>query len=115
MVHADTPTLLANQESGDVEVVAPPNDLMDEIHKNDIAVAQTGLCSPEQRSFFFEAGARMIADNGLDAILLAGTDLALVFSGPNPGFPILDCAHVHALAIAAAAREPDRSTQRLNS
>ena len=36
--------------------------------------------------------------------MLAGTDLALVFKeGDNPGFETLDCAALHAAAIATTA------------
>lgn len=45
------------------------------------------------------AGLRCIADlqrrDGVEAILLAGTDLAVIFDEKNAGFPCLDCARVH--------------------
>jgi aspartate racemase len=87
-----------------VEVVAPPADLIEEVHATYIAVAQSGRCSAQQRSFFYSTGARMVAESHLDAILLAGTDLTLAFDGAPTGFTVVDCARVHALAIAAAAR-----------
>ena len=42
--------------------------------------------------------AREISDN-LDAILLAGTDLALLFNAANADFPHVDCAALHLDAI----------------
>jgi aspartate racemase len=35
----------------------------------------------------------------VDAIVLAGTDLALIFNETNTDFPHVDCARVHIQAI----------------
>ncbi len=41
---------------------------------------------------------------GCESIMLAGTDLTLVFcKGDSPGFETLDCAEAHAQAIANIA------------
>jgi len=49
--------------------------------------------------------------HGCESILLAGTDLALVFGkGVESGFDILDCAEAHAAAIATAAMTDQDST-----
>jgi aspartate racemase len=42
----------------------------------------------------------LIARDGAEAVLLAGTDLSTVFDEENAGFPLLDCAGVHIAAIA---------------
>ena len=88
---------------GDVVVLAPGPDLIDEVHLNYVAMAQSGVCSEAQRAIFFNAGQRMVTDENLDAVLLAGTDLVLAFNGEDPGFPIFDCAKAHAMKIAEAA------------
>jgi hypothetical protein len=50
------------------------------------------------------AGRILTGGHGCESIMLAGTDLALVFAkGVDPGFDTLDCAAVHAAAIANAA------------
>ncbi len=50
------------------------------------------------------AGTSLTRTHGCESILLAGTDLALVFGkGVDPGFDILDCAEAHAVAITNAA------------
>jgi hypothetical protein len=50
------------------------------------------------------AGNALTNSHGCESILLAGTDLALVFpKGGNPGFDTLDCAEAHATAIAETA------------
>jgi aspartate/glutamate racemase len=51
-----------------------------------------------------QAGKTLTSAYGCESILLAGTDLALVFrKNDNPGFDIFDCAEAHAAAIANAA------------
>jgi aspartate racemase len=40
--------------------------------------------------------------NGVDAILLAGTDRAALFDDSNTPFPHLDCARAHIQAIMRA-------------
>ena len=50
------------------------------------------------------AGNVLTSTHGCESIMLAGTDLALVFEkGIDPGFDTLDCAGIHAAAIAKAA------------
>lgn len=43
----------------------------------------------------------------VDAIVLAGTDLALIFDETNTDFPHVDCAKVHIRAIVQALAGPD--------
>ena len=45
----------------------------------------------------------MIDHDGAEAILLGGTDLILVFDSNSSPFPIIDCAAIHAEAIARRA------------
>ena len=42
--------------------------------------------------------------DGVDTILLAGTDLALIFNDRNIEFPYIDCAALHLQAIMEGAR-----------
>ena len=86
-----------------VEVIAPVNDLA-EVHEAYVAMASAGVATPAQREVFMRAGRSLTRDEGCESIMLAGTDLALVFGkGVEPGFDILDCAEAHAAAIANAA------------
>ena len=103
-----TKTVMESQLYGalsDVAVLAPSPDLIDEVHLHYVARAQSGMCSEEQQAFFFKAGQRMVGDENLDAVLLAGTDLVLAFNVENPGFPIFDCAKAHAMKGAPPGRE----------
>jgi aspartate racemase len=87
----------------DVEVIAPVNDLL-EVHEAYVSMASTGVATPGHREVFMRAGNTLASTHGCEAIMLAGTDLALVFQkGVDPGFGTVDCAEAHAAAIANAA------------
>lgn len=66
----------------------------------DVAVA--GVCRPDQRAMFLDAGRRMVAA-GAEAIVLAGTDLNLAFDGQDPGYPVIDALDVHVAVLADLA------------
>lgn len=82
------------------------DDAIDDIGQTYQDVAVSGRCTDAQRALFFEAGRRMVADQGAEAIVLAGTDLNLAFDGHDPGFRVIDAldVHVDVLADLAAGR-----------
>jgi aspartate racemase len=90
---------------GALEVVAPAGTGVDEVHDAYVAMASTAHCTEDQRRTFFRAGSAMVRDQAAEVVLLAGTDLALAFTGHAPGFATFDCAAAHVAAIAAAARD----------
>jgi aspartate racemase len=67
----------------------------------DVAVA--GVCSDVQREALFDAGRRMVEEQGADAIVLAGTDLNLAFEGHDPGYRVIDALDVHVAVLAELA------------
>ena len=74
------------------------------VHDAYVSMATTGIATPEHREVFMRAGRSLSSTYGCESILLAGTDLALVFhTGIDPGFDTFDCAEAHAAAIASAA------------
>ena len=86
-----------------VEVIAPAAELM-EVHEAYVAMASAGVATLAHREVFFRAGNSLTRNDGCESIMLAGTDLALVFGkGSEPGFNILDCAQAHVTAIAQVA------------
>jgi len=86
----------------DVESVAPEGDVLEAVHEAYVTMAATAHCTDQQRELFLEAGRAMVDEAGAEAVLLAGTDLALAFDGIT-SFPIVDCAAAHVEAIVAAA------------
>ena len=86
-----------------VEVVAPVSDLL-KVHEAYVSMASAGVASPVHRDVFMRAGQSLVREHGCESVLLAGTDLALVFNKDvEPGFDVLDCAAAHANVIAAEA------------
>jgi aspartate racemase len=88
-----------------VEVIPPIDDLM-EVHAAYVAMASSGVATPAHREVFMRAGLSLTRAHGCESVMLAGTDLALVFGeGVESGFDTLDCAEAHAKAIAAMASQ----------
>jgi aspartate racemase len=65
-----------------------------------LGMGTAGTITPSQRAFFFRVGGELYGD-GAEVIVLAGTDLFLVFDGQDAGFPRFDCALAHIAAITA--------------
>lgn len=72
-----------------------PKGRIDEIGQVYQDMAVSGRCTSEQRALFLGAGADMVANQGADAIVLAGTDLNLAFDGQNPDYHVIDALDVH--------------------
>ncbi len=85
------------------KLLAPAGDELDAVHEAYATMAAAGAVTPEQREVFLTASRRLIDDQGAEAIMLGGTDLALVFDGNDDGFDIVDCAKIHVDAIARSA------------
>ncbi|NRA99608.1 MAG: aspartate/glutamate racemase family protein [Rhodobacteraceae bacterium] len=84
-----------------VEVLIPGDDL-DALGALYFQLARSGVCTPEERARFFDAG-RALMDQGAEAVLLGGADLGLAFSGHDPGFPVLDAVEIHCHALERVA------------
>ncbi len=84
-----------------IEVAMPRPDEITQIHDTYVDVV-AGRQTAAQLDRLRELARTLIARDGAEAILLAGTDLSAVFDETSAGFPLLDCAGVH---IAAIARE----------
>jgi aspartate racemase len=81
------------------DVVRPHEDEIEAVHRIYLELATNGRITAAD-----EAKLRQIADmlcrrDGVEAIVLAGTDLNLIFSEANAGFPAVDCAAAHIDAI----------------
>ena len=86
-----------------VTIVPPPPGELDAVHDAYVAMAASGAVTAAQREIFIGAGRRMVETNGAEAVLLGGTDLALVFKEDDAPFPLIDCAAIHADAIMRTA------------
>ena len=88
-----------------VEVVTPAPEDLPTVHAAYVALAIAGAASDEQRRYFEAAALKLRRDQGAEAIVLGGTDLFLAFDKGDYGYPIVDCAMVHAEAIARLAMD----------
>jgi len=86
-----------------VEVVAPRAAEMDFVHQTYMQLVSAGAGSDEQREGLSRLAQQLIKREGVDAVILAGTDLALIFNESNTDFPHIDCARRHLGAIALRA------------
>jgi aspartate racemase len=87
----------------DADIVPPGGKDLDDVHEAYSLMAVSGVVTEHQRLIFHAASQRLLRDQGVEAIMLGGTDLALVFSEQNTEFPLVDCAAIHADAIAQLA------------
>jgi aspartate racemase len=85
--------------AGGVEVIQPAHDEIEYIHRTYSELAQTGEGSDAQHRGLTDLALNFCKRDSLDAILLAGTDLSLIFNEANTHFPYVDCAALHLKAI----------------
>ncbi len=88
-----------------VDVITVPVKDMATAHAHYISIAVSGKVTDEQRVFFGNAASRLIYEEGAGAVVLGGTDLFLAFDKPDYSYRVVDCAKVHAEAIARAGME----------
>ncbi len=82
-----------------VEIVRPEPEEMSFIHDTYVELARLGRGSEEQYRSLSALAHSLREREELDAIVLAGTDLALIFNEGNTDFPCIDCAALHLKAI----------------
>lgn len=82
----------------EVEFVAMSPEEVAFIHGAYFQFASGAAGADENKSRLVEIGKRL-HEEGAEVVLLAGTDLAPVFGGEDPGFAALDCTAVHIDAI----------------
>lgn len=77
------------------EVVPPRPHEVDYIHETYYRLASTGVGGTAEREGLTRLAETLIRRESLDAVILAGTDLALIFDESNTPFPHVDCARIH--------------------
>jgi aspartate racemase len=87
------------------EVVRPDPAAIKFVHANYMRIASTGTIHGADVEGIRRVAQGLVRDRGVDAVVLAGTELSLAFGGADQGFPALDCARVHIDAIAAASMQ----------
>jgi aspartate racemase len=83
----------------DVIFVTPKPHEIDEIHESYFTIVDTGRLDAARIAGLRAIARRLCEQEGAEAILLAGTELALVFDETSAGFPAVDCTRLHIEAI----------------
>jgi aspartate racemase len=83
----------------DVEVVRPRPDEIALIHTMYVELAAAGEGSPEKREELTSIAKTLVQRDAVNAIVLAGTDLTLLFDERTAEFPCVDCAAAHVREI----------------
>lgn len=81
------------------EIVLPSPEEINVIHDTYLEMANAGRGTQEQYERLRGLAFRLIEREQLDGVILAGTDLSLVFNESNTDFPHVDGARVHLDAI----------------
>ncbi len=87
-----------------VAIVRPRGAEVAFIHDAYTQMAHSGESSAEHREKFIVLADTLQKRDGVEAIVLAGTDLALMFTAADTPFPYVDCARAHIDAILRLAR-----------
>jgi aspartate racemase len=87
-----------------VDVVAPAAAEIDFVHQTYMQLVSAGAGSEKQRESLSRLAHELVEREGVEAVILAGTELALVFNESNTDFPHItfphiDCARLHLDAI----------------
>ena len=76
---------------------------MDEVHRIYLSITSDGRASPDDMAYLKSLCRRLHEDAGAQAIILAGTELSLVFREGKEAFPLIDCAKAHIEAVIERA------------
>ncbi|MGA2881567.1 MAG: amino acid racemase [Bryobacteraceae bacterium] len=89
-----------------VEVVTPHPDEVDYIHATYLELVGAGAGLAAQREGLSRLAHKLMERDGVQAVILAGTELALVFDEGNTDFPNINSARLHLDAIVRRALLP---------
>ena len=91
-------------EKSGMTIVVPDEAEQVYIHDKYMTELLKGTLLPETREGMLAIVARMKARDGIDAVILGGTELPLILRDPTAsGIPLLDTTVIHAKAIVARA------------
>jgi len=84
------------------EMIAPLGDDLEAVHTAYLGIAMPIEPNQNDCAFLFEAGRKLVEDQGADAVFLGGTDLFLAFEVRDFGYRVIDAAEAHIAALAHA-------------
>ncbi len=78
-----------------VQIVRPTAEEIEAIHSTYVELAAAGKGSAEKREKLTAIAKALVQRDRVEAIILAGTDLTLLFDETTAEFPCVDCAAAH--------------------
>lgn len=78
-------------------------DVVSEVHRIYLAVVANGGASSDDLAYLRALCARLVRQDGVDTIIVGGTELSIVLKEGAEPFPLLDCSLAHIRAIVARA------------
>lgn len=88
-----------------VAVVAPGPDDQAYVHEKYVEALVRGHFQPDTRDGFVQIMDRMRERDGVDGIILGGTELPLLLSDVSYPVPLLDTTRIHVAAVVARAAD----------
>jgi aspartate racemase len=87
----------------DVDLVSLQPDELDLVHTTYTQLARSGRGLPQQHQSLTRLAQTLCSRDRAEAVVLAGTDLTLLFNQSNTDFPHVDCAAAHIDAVIKTA------------
>jgi aspartate racemase len=84
----------------DFDIIHPQADEAETIYRVYAELVAAGVGTEVQAQIVGDIATALIARESVDAIVVAGTELALIVDGEHCGYPIVDCARLHVEALA---------------
>lgn len=87
-----------------IAIAVPQPEEQRYIHQKYMSELVGGLIIPETRTRLLAIAERMRAENGIEGVILGGTELSLILGdgGDRAGLPFLDTTKIHARSAVAA-------------
>ena len=95
-----------------LEFVHPQPAEVDLIHATYVELAESRQATPEAYARLTSIAQTLRSRNHAEAVILAGTDFAILFDESNTAFPAIDCAKLHIDAIVREALSSDEMNKR---
>jgi aspartate racemase len=92
------------------EVIPPRPEEIEAIHRIYLELATDGHTTPAGVNALQDIARTIRRRDRVDAVVLAGTDLNLIFDEASAGFPAFDCASAHINGILDRATLPTRTS-----
>ncbi len=93
--------LFGRLEGLDVVDLAPQD--VGEVHRVYLSIASDGRASPADTAYLKDLCRKLHEGAGVQAVVIAGTELSLVLREGEEAFPLVDCAKAHVEAITKRA------------